>query len=118
MKNNDDFSISSAREIALKAIQKNAYYGHHKHILLTMPDDSEKNVRDQAIQTILKIRKAASLEENPKGPHVRQFVISPINCKATIYYKMSTLSATTMIELPAIKDNSTVAIKILAENKL
>ena len=83
-----------------------------------MLGDSEKIVRDQAIQIVLKIRKAVSLEENPKSPHVRQFVIPPIDCKATTYYKMSTLSTTTTSESPAIRDKCTLAIKALAENKL
>ena len=83
-----------------------------------MLGDKEKIVCDQAIQMVLKIRKAVSLEENLKSPHVRQFVIPPINCKATTYYKMSTLSTTTRSESPAIRDKCTFAIKTLAENKL
>ena len=82
-----------------------------------MLDDSEKNVCDQAIQIILKIRKAAPFKENSKGPHIRQFVICPIDCKATAYHKTSTLSATTMSEPPAIRDKFTLASKALAENK-
>ena len=67
LKKNDDFPISRAREITLKVLQKNAYFAYHKHILLAILGDSEINVCDQSIQIILKIRKAASLEENPKA---------------------------------------------------
>ena len=95
----------------------NAYFAHLEHILLAMLGDGENNVRNQPVQIILKVRKAASLEENPKGLHLRQFVISTIDCKATTYYKMSTLSTATKRELPAIKDKSTFAIKAFAENK-
>ena len=82
-----------------------------------MLGDSE-NAHDQAIQIILKIRKVVSLVENPKGPHVRQLVIPPIDCKATTYCKMSTMPATTMSELPGIKDKYALAIRAFAENKL
>ena len=63
-----------------------------------MLGDSKKNVRDPAIQIILKIRIAASLKKNLTGPHVRQFVVPPTDCKAITYGKMSILSATTMSE--------------------
>ena len=84
LKKNDDFPILRARGIALKVLQKNAHFAHHEHILLKMLDGCEKNVRDQAIQKILKIIKAAFLEENPKDLRVRQFVTLSIDCKATI----------------------------------
>ena len=57
LKKNDDFHISRAREIALKVLQNNAYFAYHEHILLKIPGDGEKNVRDQAIQIILQIKK-------------------------------------------------------------
>ena len=73
---------------------------------------------DQAIQIILKIGKAVSLEENHKGLQVRQFVIPPIDWKATTCYKMSILSATKMSDPPAIRVKFTLAIKAFAGNKL
>ena len=89
---------------------------HHQRTLLTMLNDGKKNARDQATQIIMKIKKAASPEENPKCSHVRRFVIPPVDCKATAYYKVSTLSTTTISEPPAIRDKSTLAIKAFAEN--
>ena len=67
MKKNYEFSVSRAREIALKVLQKNAYFAHHEHILLTMLDDSEKEVCAKAIKLILDIRQTASLKENQKS---------------------------------------------------
>ena len=118
MKKNDEFSVSRAREIALKVLQKNTYFAHHEHILQTMLGDSEKEVRAKAIKLILDIIQIASLEENQKSQKVRQFVIPFIDCKATIYLEMSSLAATKLTEPPAIRNKPTLDIKAYAENKL
>lgn len=50
----------NSQEILQKTMQRNGFFAHSEAVLLAMLADSEKEIRDQAVNTILAIRSGAS----------------------------------------------------------
>ena len=46
----------TVRDVAFNALQRNAYFAHHKNVLLAMLGDDDEGVRRLAVNKILSIR--------------------------------------------------------------
>ena len=55
----------NSQEILQKTMQKNGFFAHSEAVLLAMLADSEKEIRVQAVNTILAIRSGASSQSQP-----------------------------------------------------
>ena len=126
------FSNKKVREIALKVVQRNAFFAHPENILLGMLADENEEVRRIAVNKILVIRGAINCEieqleignyeeghveisdeeENTErtGNSVRRFLVPKLNFKAKEYFKLVNMNGSDILEPPAIKnlDNSEI----------
>ena len=83
------------QDIAVAVLQQNAYFAHHKNILLAMLADNNHNVRLLAVNKILSIKVSKKNLDNvghDEEVDIRKFIISKINTNAKTYYSLSSLN--------------------------
>ena len=94
------------QDIAVAVLQRNAYFAHHKNILLAMLANNDHNVRLLAVNKILSIRVSKKNLDNVGGDEevdVRKFIIPKISTNAKTYFSLSNLSLQDMHELFVLK---------------
>lgn len=91
-------------------IQRNGYFSHPENILLAMLGDENRNVRDVALNEILKARKSSL-------PTVRVFKVPKINMNATNYVEIIDWQNTKITE-PLIKFLTLEELQSVVENGL
>ena len=109
------------QDLAVAILQQNAYFAHHKNILLAMLADNDHNVRLLAVNKILSIRISQKNSDNvghDEEVDVRKFIIPKINTNAKTYYSLSSLSLKDMHEPPALKQLLNKEIGAFQQHKL
>ena len=79
------------QDIAVAVLQQNAYFAHHKNILLAMLANNDHNVRLLAVNKILCIRVSKKNVDNVgrnEEVDVKKFIIPKINTNAKTYYSL------------------------------
>ena len=93
------------QDIAVAVLQRNAYFAHHKNILLARLTDNNHNVRLLALNKIPSIsvcKKNLDNVSRNEEVDVRKFIIPKINTNAKTY-SLSSLSLNDMHKPPALK---------------
>ena len=90
------FPDKQVRDIALKALRRNACFAHPEHAVIAMLGDENKPVRDIAVDKIMSVRETLTagytdiFEETNCGEvkAVRKFKVPFINENATSYHQL------------------------------
>ena len=83
----------------LKFIERNANFAHPKNILLGMLADSEKSIRNAAVDKIVMhiknhgAKATELIEEGSKNLAIHRFEVTQITCKAQSYHNMASIDA-------------------------
>lgn len=133
------FPKKNVRDIALKVLQRNAFFAHHENVLLAMLGDGDESVRRLAVNKILSIRgemdpylikndefdseshnlsKTDEELDDASSSKIRRFRIPKINPNAKAYYQLSSLNVQEMQEPPALRDLKNEDIEAIRQNKL
>ena len=97
---------TNIQDIAVAVLQQNAYFAHHKNMLLAMLADNDHNDRLLAVNKILSIRVSKKNLDNvgrDEEADVRKFIIPKSNTNAKTYYSLSSLSLKDIDEPSALK---------------
>ena len=109
------------QDIAVAVLHRNAYFSHHKNILLAMLADNNHNVRLLAVNKILSIRvskKNLDKVGRDQEVDVRKFIIFKINTNAKTYYSLSSLNLKDMHEPLGLKHLLIKEIEAFQQHKL
>ena len=91
-------------EVALKAIQRNAFFAHPENVLVGMLGDEDINLRRIAVNMIVnfrsKAREAAAKGETSRANCLRKFQIPKIYPTAKAINKFIELNVDTLLEPP------------------
>lgn len=85
-------------DIVRATIQRNAYYAHPEHIVLTMANDPDENIRKMAWGKILAARRSTESSENT----LRQFKVPELNFDCTDYITL--IDVPMVVDPPILKD--------------
>lgn len=118
------FYKKEVRDIALKSLQRNAFFAHPENVLVAMLGDADPDNRRVAVNKIQKIRlkvqktSTNSSIERQRNGNVRKFVIPKINRKSRSLKTFVDLEDNTIEEPPLTRDLSTDELEDVIENPL
>ena len=129
------FPHSKIRSIALKVVQRNAFFAHPENVLLGMLADNEEEIRRLAVNKIHGLRgkslqhiipngnfKGGYIEDglNTEGntSNIRLFQVPMINVNARSYHLMVNLNGTEVNQPPVIKHLTDAELEAIRTNPL
>ena len=136
------FPDKKVRDIAMRYIQINAYFAHPENILLGMLNDDDQEVRNVAVNIVLKQRgddisdvdgedllpnefeggyisdEDGNVGEANESSDIRYFKVPKINNKAKVYYKLVNMKEEKFEEPPILRKLRTHEIENFRNEKL
>ena len=113
-----NFPNLKVKNIALKVIERNAYFAHPENILLGMLADPDESIRKAAVDKIVHIRNhgAKATEWLKKAAKTWLFFVlrwTQINCKAQSYHDRANIDAEEIAQAPLLQSLSFMEIQDL-----
>ena len=103
-----NFPNLKVKNIALKVIERNAYFVHPENIELSMLADPAESIRNAAVDKIVMqcgnhgAKATELIEEGRKTMAICRFEVTQINCKAQSYHNISNIDAEKIAEPPLL----------------
>ena len=109
-----EFQKCRVREIALRVLERNAYFAHPQNILLGMLADENQEMRRIAVDKILKIQCLSSISAARKQPEpstqkeicqnssIRCFKVPALDPQAKEFYELVNLNEKEISQPPAL----------------
>lgn len=94
-------------DVLFKVVSNNSYFAHPENVLITMLTDENKEIREMAVESILKAKK------NKSDENIRKYQKPRINFDATTYFKMVNYSG---VDPPITQNSSIEEVKACIEN--